>query len=68
MAGRYDTGYVAAHWPPRDEPELADTAAASAALVAVLARRERSARAPQAPDDGAWARAAREDALRELPT
>ena len=68
VAGRYDTGYVAAHWPPRDEPELADTAAASAALVAVLARRERTARAPQAPDDGAWSRAAREDALRELPT
>src|SRR5207245_10784302 len=68
VAGRYDTGYVTTHWPPRDEPGLADDGAVAAAVVAVLARRERTLRAPHSPDDGAWARAAREDALRELPT
>jgi acetyl/propionyl-CoA carboxylase alpha subunit len=68
VEGRYDTAYVATHWPPRDEPGLAAEGAVAAALVAVLARRERTLRAPRIPDDGAWARAAREDALRELPT
>ncbi|HEY6957481.1 MAG TPA: biotin carboxylase N-terminal domain-containing protein, partial [Candidatus Limnocylindria bacterium] len=35
IAGRYDTGYVAAHWPPRSAPELSDGRAVAAALAAV---------------------------------
>jgi acetyl/propionyl-CoA carboxylase alpha subunit len=64
-AGRYDTGYVAAHWPPTDEPALDDDALIAGALGAVLARRAAAARVQS---DGAglsqFARAAREDALR----
>jgi acetyl-CoA carboxylase biotin carboxylase subunit len=64
VAGRYDTGYVAAHWPPRTPPQLDDGALTAAALVAVLASRGRVTRRPVASPDGAWARGAREDALR----
>ena len=64
VAGRYDTGYVAAHWPPRSEPKLDDSAVIAAALVAVLASRGRSTRRPEAPPDGVWSRAGREEALR----
>jgi len=63
VAGRYDTGYVAARWDGSDPPELAASASLAAALVAVLARR----RPPSAHADGvatAWQRSAREDALR----
>jgi acetyl-CoA carboxylase biotin carboxylase subunit len=63
VAGRYDTGYVASRWDGRPSPELADTAATAAALVAVLARRRPSV----PPSNGvttAWQRSAREDALR----
>ncbi|HET8568282.1 MAG TPA: biotin carboxylase N-terminal domain-containing protein [Candidatus Limnocylindria bacterium] len=61
VAGRYDTSYVATHWPP-PEPALQGSALAAAALVATLARR--AAPAPRVDDDGAWSRAAREEALR----
>jgi acetyl-CoA carboxylase biotin carboxylase subunit len=65
VAGRYDTGYVAAHWPPRSEDALDDSAVTAAALVAVLASRGRvTRRRPVASPDGEWARAGREDALR----
>jgi acetyl-CoA carboxylase biotin carboxylase subunit len=64
IAGRYDTGYVATHWPPRDAAPLDDGAATAAALVAVLATRGRATRRPVASPDGTWARAGREEALR----
>jgi acetyl/propionyl-CoA carboxylase alpha subunit len=64
VAGRYDTGYVAAHWPPRRLPPLDESAVTAAALVAVLAARGRTARGPAASTDGVWSRAGREDALR----
>jgi acetyl-CoA carboxylase biotin carboxylase subunit len=64
VAGEYDTGYVATHWPPRTQTPLGDSALTAAALVAVLAVRARAARRPVAPPDGTWARAGREDALR----
>ena len=64
VAGRYDTSYVATHWPPRSPVELDDSAVTAAALVAVLASRTRSARRPVAASDGVWSRAGREDALR----
>jgi acetyl-CoA carboxylase biotin carboxylase subunit len=64
IAGRYDTGYVATHWPPRDTAPLDDGAATAAALVAVLATRGRATRRPVASPDGTWARAGREEALR----
>jgi acetyl-CoA carboxylase, biotin carboxylase subunit len=63
VAGRYDTGYVAAHWPPTAPAALEPAALRAAALAAVLASRPRRvsvdglAAAP-------WSRAAREDALR----
>jgi acetyl-CoA carboxylase biotin carboxylase subunit len=64
-AGHYDTGFVAAHWPPRDEPELDDSAAIAGALGAVLARRASAARFVTNGDGlSPFARAAREDALR----
>jgi acetyl-CoA carboxylase, biotin carboxylase subunit len=61
-AGRYDTSYVEAHWPPRDEEDLEDGAVAAAAAVGVLV----SARRRPAPASGpsAWARRAREEAVR----
>ncbi|HEV8655333.1 MAG TPA: biotin carboxylase N-terminal domain-containing protein [Candidatus Limnocylindria bacterium] len=64
VAGRYDTGYVATHWPPRSEARLDDSAVTAAALVAVLATRGRTTRRPVASPDGAWSRAGREEALR----
>jgi acetyl-CoA carboxylase biotin carboxylase subunit len=64
VAGRYDTGYVATHWPPRSPAQLDESAVTAAALVAVLATRGRGTRRPVASRDGAWARAGREDALR----
>jgi acetyl/propionyl-CoA carboxylase alpha subunit len=64
VAGRYDTGYVATHWPPRSPAQLDESAVTAAALVAVLATRGRGTRRPVASPDGAWARAGREDALR----
>jgi acetyl-CoA carboxylase biotin carboxylase subunit len=64
VAGRYDTSYVATHWPPRSPAVLDDSAVTAAALVAVLASRTRSARRPISAPDGAWSRAGREDALR----
>jgi acetyl/propionyl-CoA carboxylase alpha subunit len=64
LAGQYDTGYVAAHWPPRAEPELDDSALTAAALVAVLASRGRATRRAVASPDGVWSRAGREEALR----
>jgi len=64
-AGHYDTGFVAAHWPPRDEPELDDGAAVAGALGAVLARRASAARVVSRADGlSPFARAGREDALR----
>ncbi|HYK97616.1 MAG TPA: biotin carboxylase N-terminal domain-containing protein [Candidatus Acidoferrales bacterium] len=64
VAGRYDTGYVAAHWPPRTPPELGAGAALAAAVTAVLATRARSLAAPAPGTLTSWARAGREDALR----
>ena len=64
IAGRYDTGYVATHWPPRGPVALDDSALTAAALVAVLATRGRARRRPMTSPDGAWSRAGREDALR----
>jgi acetyl/propionyl-CoA carboxylase alpha subunit len=64
VAGRYDTGYVAAHWPPRSETKLDDSAVTAAALVAVLASRGRAMHRLVAPSDGVWSRAGREEALR----
>jgi acetyl-CoA carboxylase biotin carboxylase subunit len=63
IAGTYDTGYVAAHWPPRGDPALEDDAVRAAALVAVLATRGRVTRRPVPPPDAAWARDGREEAL-----
>jgi acetyl-CoA carboxylase biotin carboxylase subunit len=64
LSGQYDTGYVAAHWPPRAETELDDSALTAAALVAVLASRARARRPAVASPDGVWSRAGREEALR----
>ncbi len=64
VAGRYDTGYVVAHWPPEGAP-LDDDETIAAAVAAVLAQRR--ALADRAAANGAlapWAAAAREDALR----
>ncbi|HZP96957.1 MAG TPA: biotin carboxylase N-terminal domain-containing protein [Candidatus Limnocylindria bacterium] len=64
-SGRYDTGYVAAHWPPPDAAELEESAIHAGALVAVLATRPR--RATASVDGRAaspWARAGGEEALR----
>ena len=70
-AGRFDTGYIAAHWPPRDEPELDESAVQAAALVAVLAKRGstshsavRGTAAQGAGKIDLWSASAREDALR----
>ena len=64
VAGRYDTDYVATHWPPRDAVELRGGALQAAALVAVLAARQQSTRARVPSPDGAWLRVGREEALR----
>ena len=64
-AGRYDTGFVAKTWPPRDEPDLDDTAATAAAVGAVLAMRARTVhRALRDGTSAPWSMAAREEALR----
>jgi acetyl-CoA carboxylase, biotin carboxylase subunit len=63
--GRYDTGFVAAHWPPADEPELGEDALIAGALGAVLARRANAGRIASDGDGlRPFARAGREDALR----
>jgi acetyl-CoA carboxylase biotin carboxylase subunit len=66
--GRYDTGYVAAHWPPPDQPQLGESAVIAAAIAAVLARRgtarPRRADGRGSNEIGVWSAAAREDALR----
>jgi acetyl-CoA carboxylase biotin carboxylase subunit len=64
VAGRYDTGYVATHWPPRSELGLDDSEVTAAAVVAVLVARARATRRLAASPDGSWLRAGREDALR----
>ena len=63
-AGRYDTHYVATHWPPDSEVRLDDSAVTAAALVAVLSSRGRTMRRPVASSDGVWSRTGREEALR----
>ncbi len=66
-AGRYDTDFVTAHWPPPTGPDLEDSAISAAALGAVLAKRASAARAQPtviARAEPPWAHAAREDALR----
>jgi acetyl-CoA carboxylase biotin carboxylase subunit len=63
VAGRYDTEYVARHWPA-PAIDLDGSALSAAGLVAVLATRARSSRRVVASPDGAWARAGREEALR----
>jgi acetyl/propionyl-CoA carboxylase alpha subunit len=63
IAGRYDTGFVAAHWPPVEPPALAGSARTAAALVAVLASRTRAAHGTNGAAT-VWQRTAREDALR----
>ena len=63
-AGRYDTGYVAAHWPRPTPAEVDEATARAAALAAVLAVRARSTVVPRDGAATAWSRAAREDALR----
>jgi acetyl-CoA carboxylase biotin carboxylase subunit len=63
IAGRYDTDFVT-RWDPRRAPDLTDGAVAAGALAAVLAMRSRGERRAMRPSDPAWARAAREDALR----
>jgi acetyl-CoA carboxylase, biotin carboxylase subunit len=65
-AGRYDTGYVAAHWP-RPEPELDDGQLTAAAVGAVLAARGRPRPLLVDPARDAWATAARADPLRDGP-
>ncbi len=62
-AGRYDTGYVEGHWPAAIGAELDGSAAAAAAYGLVLGRTSGTTRVRPAPDS-AWARAAREGALR----
>jgi acetyl/propionyl-CoA carboxylase alpha subunit len=65
VAGRYDTGYVAAH-ASVSAADLDDSQATAAAIAAVLAIRARIPRRI-GPDGaiGPWAATAREEALRE---
>ena len=62
VAGRYDTDYVATHWSDARPPDLDDTAAQAAALVAVGLQRRTVAAADAAAS--VWTRTAREDARR----
>jgi acetyl-CoA carboxylase biotin carboxylase subunit len=62
-SGRYDTGFVA-RWKADGERDLDDGAAVAAALGAILSVRGRASRAAVPAAGSAWARAAREDALR----
>ncbi len=65
VAGRYDTGYVAGHWPAHGEPALPRTALTAGALAAVLATRSRRfAAVLDGVRSSAWVRAGREEALR----
>ena len=64
VGGHYDTDYVPTHWPPAERGDLPDGSAAAAALATVLAVRARTERRARANEDSAWARSAREDALR----
>jgi acetyl/propionyl-CoA carboxylase alpha subunit len=63
VVGRYDTDFVA-RWNSKKVPDLTDGAVAAGALAAVLATRSRGERRALPVADPAWARAAREDALR----
>jgi acetyl/propionyl-CoA carboxylase alpha subunit len=63
VTGRYDTDFVS-RWDPKKAPDLTDGAVAAGALAAVLAMRSQGERHALQPSDPAWARAAREDALR----
>jgi acetyl-CoA carboxylase biotin carboxylase subunit len=63
VVGRYDTEFIA-RWDPKKVPDLTDGAAAAGSLAAVLATRSRGERRALRIADPAWARAAREDALR----
>jgi acetyl/propionyl-CoA carboxylase alpha subunit len=63
VTGRYDTDFVS-RWDPKQAPEVSEGAAAAGALAAVLAMRSRGERRALPVADAAWARAAREDALR----
>jgi acetyl-CoA carboxylase biotin carboxylase subunit len=63
VVGRYDTDFVA-RWDSKKAPDLTDGAVAAGALAAVLAMRSRGERRALPVADPAWARAAREDALR----
>ncbi|HEY7623677.1 MAG TPA: acetyl-CoA carboxylase biotin carboxylase subunit [Candidatus Limnocylindria bacterium] len=63
IAGRYDTTYVE-RWDRREPPVLSDNAVAAATIAATLATRARTERRPAPTADGAWTRAAREEALR----
>ncbi len=63
-AGRYDTGYVASHWPA-PEPEIDDERLVALAIGAVLASRPpRAVWNGRDPARSAWAEAARAEALR----
>ncbi|MFN2520891.1 MAG: acetyl-CoA carboxylase biotin carboxylase subunit, partial [Candidatus Limnocylindria bacterium] len=62
-AGRYDTDYVAEHWPPPLAAELDGPAAAAAAYALVLGQAATASRITPV-SDSVWARAGREEALR----
>ncbi|MDE3101893.1 MAG: ATP-grasp domain-containing protein [Chloroflexota bacterium] len=62
VAGRYDTGYVAEHWP-LPEPELGEAQATAAAIAAVLAARAAAPRSAADPARSLWASAARAEAV-----
>ena len=70
IAGRYDTGYITAHWPR--ETVLGEEAAVAAAIVAVLVSRSAASGVPSTTNPtttdpavpGAWARAGRHEGLR----
>ena len=63
VAGLQDTGYVAAHWPPKDEATQ-DDASVAVAVAAVLAHRARARVVPANGATSAWTAAARVAALR----
>ena len=61
VAGRYDTDYVASHWPA-PSADVSEDGAIAGALAAIA--RMRSTPRPAAAPASAWLRAAREDMLR----
>jgi len=63
VAGRYDTAYVAGHWPP-PAIELDDHTVLAAAIAAVLEARTRPRPRPRDGGVTPWAAAARAAALR----